>query len=435
MDHRTTDAREDALQIVCRLRDAGHVALFAGGCVRDELLGLTPKDYDVATDALPDRVLDIFGRRRTKEVGAAFGVVLVKEGASQIEVATFRSDGSYVDGRRPESVVFTNAADDAKRRDFTINGLFYDPLAGDGDDGIIDHVGGRRDLKARRLRCIGDPLRRFAEDYLRLLRAVRFAARFDLVIGDETWGALRDGAYQISHVTNERVGEEVRRMLVPATRGRAWQLLWESGLIGPIFRGLPEPPTDTSPHRPITRHVAAVRGEVTPTLAVAATLLDLATGGGATAGEALSRQAVEHLTRVGRDSLRLSNAETAALHATLNLWPLVLDAPPSVALLRRFLAVPQSGDARQILRALRHDRSLGPRINDVLGRLDDLAGSHGETAPEPWVRGDDLMRAGLAPGPAFSVAIDAAYDAQLDGTAIDRDEAVAIALDAAVRRR
>src|SRR5829696_6438845 len=153
--------REDALAVVRRLHDAGHVAYFAGGCVRDALLGLEPKDYDIATDAPPDRVRQLFPR--TQAVGAAFGVILVRQGRSQIEVATFRTDGKYVDGRRPEGVVFTTAEEDAKRRDFTINGMFYDPL----DDKVIDFVGGQEDLKNRTLRAIGNPRERFGEDYLR----------------------------------------------------------------------------------------------------------------------------------------------------------------------------------------------------------------------------------------------------------------------------
>src|SRR6476620_11862710 len=152
--------REDAVAIVRRLRDAGHGAYFAGGCVRDALLGLTPKDYDVATDAPPARVRELFPR--TQAVGAAFGVILVRQGRSQIEVATFRSDGKYVDGRRPEDVVFTNAEEDAKRRDFTINGLFFDPV----EERVIDFVGGQEALRNSVLRAIGEPNHRFEEDHL-----------------------------------------------------------------------------------------------------------------------------------------------------------------------------------------------------------------------------------------------------------------------------
>src|SRR5688572_18826647 len=170
--------REDALAVVRRLRDAGHVAYFAGGCVRDQLLGLEPKDYDVATDAPPDRVRQLFSN--TQAVGAAFGVILVRHRKSQTEVATFRTDLKYVDGRRPEGVVFTTAEEDARRRDFTINGMFYDPV----EDKVIDYVEGQADLQNRVLRAIGDPEHRIDEDRLRMLRAVRFAARFGLTIDE-----------------------------------------------------------------------------------------------------------------------------------------------------------------------------------------------------------------------------------------------------------
>src|SRR5256885_2530030 len=169
--------RDDAVAVVKRLREAGHVAYFAGGCVRDTLLGLQPKDFDIATDAPPQRVRELF--TNTQAVGAAFGVILVRHKKSVVEVATFRSDLKYLDGRRPEGVVFTTAEEDAKRRDFTINGLFMDPLEGNK---VIDFVGGQDDLRNKILRAIGEPNHRFEEDHLRLLRAVRFAARFGLKV-------------------------------------------------------------------------------------------------------------------------------------------------------------------------------------------------------------------------------------------------------------
>ena len=179
-------SREDALAVLSRLREAGHVAYFAGGSVRDLLMGREPKDYDVATDAPPKRVRQIFPN--TQAVGAAFGVILVRQGRSVVEVATFRAEGKYDDGRRPSEVRFTTAEEDAGRRDFTINGLFFDPLDGDR---VIDYVGGQEDLKNRVLRAIGNPDVRFGEDYLRLLRAVRFAARFGLAIEERTAAAIR----------------------------------------------------------------------------------------------------------------------------------------------------------------------------------------------------------------------------------------------------
>src|SRR5688572_27782573 len=195
--------RQDALAVVRALRDVGHVAYFAGGCVRDLLLGLEPKDYDVATDAPPDRVRKLF--KRTQAVGQAFGVILVRIGRSQVEVATFRAEGKYLDGRRPSEVRFTTAEEDAKRRDFTINGLFLDPLT----DQVIDYVGGQADLKAKVIRAIGNPDERFEEDHLRLLRAVRFAARFGFEIEPATDAAIPRHAGHLVRISPERVAEEL----------------------------------------------------------------------------------------------------------------------------------------------------------------------------------------------------------------------------------
>jgi poly(A) polymerase len=222
-------AREFAIDVVRRLREAGHQALWAGGCVRDELLGRAPHDYDVATDATPEQVRRLF--RRTVAVGISFGVVEVlgprgDAAPLTVQVATFRSDGTYSDGRHPDAVVFSSAREDALRRDFTINGMFLDPLGGE----LIDYVGGRADLDAKILRAIGDPAARFAEDKLRLLRAVRFATRFDLALDPATADALRAMAGQIVVVSAERIAEELRKLLTCPQRARGVRLLDETGL-------------------------------------------------------------------------------------------------------------------------------------------------------------------------------------------------------------
>ena len=221
--------RAFALEIVQKLRAAGFEALWAGGCVRDELLGLAPKDYDVATSATPDQIRDLFGRRRTLPIGAAFGVVTVlgPRAAGQIEVATFRTDAAYSDGRHPDSVTFTDAEHDAQRRDFTINGLFFDPVA----EKVVDYVGGQEDLKRRIIRAIGDPRLRLSEDKLRMLRAVRFAATFDFAIEPDTLRAIQEMAAEINTVSAERIGMEIRRMLVDPNRAAALQLLRETNLL------------------------------------------------------------------------------------------------------------------------------------------------------------------------------------------------------------
>jgi poly(A) polymerase len=213
----SSSARRAGEAIIRTLVQAGHAAYFAGGCVRDELLGLTPTDYDVATDATPDRISALFPR--TSEVGAAFGVVLVKSGREVTEVATFRSEGAYSDRRRPDSVTFSNPAEDAKRRDYTVNALFLDPHAGGagsvegavvtshGSHGrVIDFVGGLLDLERRVLRAVGDPDQRLAEDHLRALRAARLAAKLGFQIDPGTAQAIRQHASQLQGVSRERIG-------------------------------------------------------------------------------------------------------------------------------------------------------------------------------------------------------------------------------------
>ncbi|MCR9202054.1 MAG: CCA tRNA nucleotidyltransferase [Planctomycetaceae bacterium] len=225
--------RAFATETVQRLREAGYEALWAGGCVRDELLGKTPKDYDVATTATPEQVIELFGQRRTVAVGANFGVVMVlgpNRRCGQIEVATFRSDGEYLDGRRPSSVVYCSAEEDARRRDFTINGMFYDPV---GDE-VIDYVGGRADLAIGVIRAIGDPRQRFQEDKLRILRAVRFAATYEFELEEQTAAAVSQLAPQLSVVSAERIAQELRRMLAHPTRDTSVRWMRELGLISEI---------------------------------------------------------------------------------------------------------------------------------------------------------------------------------------------------------
>ncbi|MCD4726297.1 MAG: CCA tRNA nucleotidyltransferase, partial [Pirellulales bacterium] len=211
------EQRRFALEVVRRLRAAGFEAYWAGGCVRDQLIGRTPADYDVATDAEPERIRALFGRRRTLALGAAFGVISVigPKPAGLVEVTTFRRDAAYSDGRHPDSVAFSTAAEDASRRDFTINGLFYDPIG----QQVIDFVGGQKDLAARLVRAIGSARDRFAEDKLRMLRAVRFTAAFDFTLDAEARRAIAEMAAEIHVVSPERIAVEMRRLL--ADRNRA----------------------------------------------------------------------------------------------------------------------------------------------------------------------------------------------------------------------
>ena len=221
------------------MREAGFEAYWAGGCVRDQLLGRTPKDYDVATNATPQQIREIFGRRRTLAIGASFGVITVigPKTAGMIEVATFRKDAAYSDGRHPDHVTFSSAKEDAARGDFTINGLFLDPL----EDRVIDYVGGQEDLARRRIRAIGNPRERIAEDKLRLLRAVRFSAAFDFALEEETRAAIGEMAGQIGEVSPERIAMEMRRMLVDPSRVAAVRLLIETNLAAAVLPEIVSP--------------------------------------------------------------------------------------------------------------------------------------------------------------------------------------------------
>ena len=218
-----------ARKVAARLREQGHIAYFAGGCVRDMVRGLTPKDYDVVTDAPPEAVQAIFPR--TYAVGAQFGVIIVLEASFQFEVATFRSDDAYIDGRHPSAVHFSSPEKDAKRRDFTINGMFYDPVA----EKVIDLVGGKADIAAKLVRAIGDPAKRFAEDRLRMLRAVRFATVLDYQIDKATWDALVTSAPSINQISAERIRDELGRIFLSPNRVRGWDLLDASGLMPAIL--------------------------------------------------------------------------------------------------------------------------------------------------------------------------------------------------------
>src|SRR5215468_2146207 len=218
-----------AIEIVKELRHHGHEAYFVGGCVRDMVMGIEPADYDIATSAHPEEVIKIFPR--TESIGAQFGVVLVIKRGHPFEVATFRSDEAYIDGRHPSGVVFTDAKQDVLRRDFTINGLLYDPLT----NKVIDYVNGRADIDAKIVRAIGDPHARFEEDKLRILRAVRFGARLGYAIDAATWDAARAMARKIHQVSSERIRQELCRILTEGQAARGMRMLDESGLRGEIL--------------------------------------------------------------------------------------------------------------------------------------------------------------------------------------------------------
>lgn len=419
----SSSARDDAVSVVKRLREAGHEAYFAGGCVRDMLLGGQPKDYDVATDAPPTRVREIFFN--TQAVGAAFGVILVRIGSSVIEVATFRSDGQYLDGRHPSEVRFTTAEEDARRRDFTINGLFLDPLSGQ----VIDFVAGQEDLRAARIRAIGDPGARIGEDSLRLLRAVRFSARFSFPIEPVTFEAIRSRADQLRRISPERIAEELRLMLCPRSRDAAWRLLWELGLIHEIFRFLPavhRSAVGSSPFlfslvlpgEPISFGLALASATLCYWLQTRPRLVDIR--------PLFGREEVLLATHALRQGLKISNDETEALRETLSgAGSLLGDVTATLAQKKRFLARPSSSLSIKLMNAIASRGFLQDRIEPLIAELSELEKT--SYAPPPLLNGDDLSGLGLPPGPAYKRILDAVYDAQLEARVTHQAEALALA--------
>lgn len=420
--------RSDAVAVLQRLRDAGHEAYFAGGCVRDELMGLEPKDFDVATSAAPKVVRALFPK--TQAVGQAFGVILVKHQRSTIEVATFRTEFDYQDGRRPSRVKFATAQEDAQRRDFTINGLFLDPVAGR----VIDFVGGQEDIKARRLRAIGIPEDRFAEDHLRLLRAVRFAARFNLEIDPATAQAIRAHAPLLKRISPERIADELRNMLTGPSRLVAWQLLWDFALIDTICRFLPPaeaaeydrrrcPFANLPADERIGVGLALAAGSLSYRLHAKPVAMDVS--------HLLDHTEITHTTRGMRQALKISNNELEAMRGNMDGAAMMLKEELRPARYKRFAARATAGDSRRLLEAIARTGQHQERIATVLAELDKLHGT--EVAPEPFINGDDLQELGFMPGPAFRRILDAVYDAQLEDQVVDRAGALALALCLAAR--
>jgi putative nucleotidyltransferase with HDIG domain len=433
-------AQHAAAQIVARLRAAGHQAYFVGGCVRDLLLGREPQDFDVATSALPDQVLTLF--EKTFAVGAHFGVVLVCTGEPEIttEVATFRSDGVYSDGRHPDAVRFSSSPEeDVKRRDFTINGMLLDPA----NNQVLDYVGGRNDLQAGLVRAIGDPGDRFAEDKLRMLRAVRFAARFAFDLESRTAIAIRKLAPAVSQVSRERVRDELTRMLTEGHAQRAFEMLDATGLLVQVLpevvrmKGVAQPP-QFHPEGDVWVHtmllLAGLPAGCPPALAWAALLHDV--GKPATFRVAPDRIRfdghVETGVHIAEDicrRLRFPNHETEQILLLIANHMRFADAPKmKESTLKRFFRLPH------------FDQHLALHRLDCLAshgslKLYDFARERFETLPEEQVRphllltGRDLIEAGYHPGPQFSEMLAMAEDAQLEGAVHTREQALALVLE------
>jgi len=460
-------SKAHAISIVRTLRERGHQAYFVGGCVRDLLLNREPTDYDVATDATPDEVMRIFPE--TYAVGAQFGVVLVpvleiqnksvipsEAGVSRsespaqsrdllspgsapksahIEVATFRSDIGYSDGRHPDQVRFTrDAREDVQRRDFSINGLLLDPLSGE----VLDYVGGQKDLEGKIIRAIGDPALRFAEDKLRMLRAVRFAARFQYAIEPATLNAVQHLAAEISQVSRERVRDELTKMLTEGHARRAFELLDETKLLHQVLpeieamKGVEQPP-EFHPEGDVFTHTLLLLENLPqpcpPTLAWGGLLHDV--GKPPTFRRATDRIRFDSHVDVGVKMaeaicrrLRFSNDDTAQILALVDNHMRFGDVEKMKAsTFKRFVRLPRFDEHLELHRldckASHRKASNYDYTRQKMAELTPAA-----IRPAPLVTGDDLAAAGYAPGPQFKEILTAVEDAQLEGNLKSKEQAM-----------
>jgi poly(A) polymerase len=429
------DPKSAATDIARRLQETGHTAYFAGGCVRDELLGLDPHDYDIATSAKPDEVQKLFPH--TQAVGAHFGVILVMEHGRAFEVATFRSDHEYIDGRRPEMVTFSTPEEDAARRDFTINGMFHDPVA----DKFIDFVGGREDLKSQTLRAIGDPVARFREDKLRLLRAIRFAARFGHDIDPATWEALRAHAADIHAVSVERIREELVKILAHPSRVRGFDLLDQSGLLKEILPEIEalkgcEQPAQFHPEGDVFVHTRAMLELLPPeapaSLALAVLFHDIGKpptfryhadedrirfSGHDRVGAAMTEKLMERLRFSRHDIDRVTEAvrQHMVFKDVQNM---------RTAKLKRFMAR-EGFDEELELHRVDCQSSHGALDNYDFLKTKAEEFANEPLIPPPLLTGHDLMALGWKPGPHFGQVLESIQTAQLEGTLTTIEEAIA----------
>jgi poly(A) polymerase len=450
MDRSNKTNYRAALRIVRRLRAMGHAAYFAGGCVRDLLLDVAPQDFDVATSATPDLVQAAFPR--TESVGAHFGVVLVIDHLAKervtTEVATFRHDGAYSDGRRPDAVKFSlDPREDVLRRDFTINGLLLDAMAYDAgdrvEDCVLDYVGGRGDLHARLVRAIGEPAVRFTEDKLRMLRAVRFAARLDFELERRTMDAIRQQAAAISVVSAERVREELTKILTEGGARRGFELLDESGLLAAVLpeikrmQGVQQPP-EYHPEGDVWTHTLMLLEQLpagtSTTLAWGMLLHDV--GKPATFTPPDPRKPGDRIrfnghvdvgvavARVILTRLRFSNEECEQILALVKHHMQFGDVMQmKQSTLKRFLRLPKFEEHLALHRAdCMSSHGKLDLYEFAKDRFEDLGEQ--QIRPRLLLNGEDLIAAGYKPGPQFKVMLDAAEDAQLEGAVATKAEAL-----------
>ncbi len=389
-----------ALSVLRRLRRAGYETYFAGGCVRDRLMGNRTYDYDLATSATPQQVRQLFNH--VLLVGAQFGVAIVVEKKQTVEVATFRSDMTYSDGRRPDAVVFSSPKDDAQRRDFTINGMFYDPVTRK----VIDYVEGQRDLAAGVIRTIGKPTERFGEDYLRMIRAVRFAVRFGFRIDPATERAVRKHAVSITRISGERVCDELSKMLALPSAAQALAALERLGLAEHILPELFAAPDEWPA---VVARVSAVADRKDIALAMMALLCDL------------PAKAIRARMRHWGAPNALRDAVLWA-HTHRDAWTSGADKP--LCEFKRLMANEHFDRLRRLWRVMeRTHTGCDTQSRRIARRANAIDPAH--IAPEPFVSGADLIDMGLKEGPQLGAIHKALYDAQLNELIPSRRAALA----------
>jgi putative nucleotidyltransferase with HDIG domain len=426
-----------ARAVIAKLRSAGHQAYLVGGCVRDLLLGIRPKDFDISTDARPDRIMDLFPN--SGRVGAHFGVVLVRDVFAQVEVATFRSDQDYTDGRRPNAVHFENGPQaDVLRRDFTINGLMMDPDSAC----VLDYVEGQADLERRVVRAIGDPETRFGEDHLRLLRAIRFAARLGFEIEPGTFEAMRTQHSLILKVSAERIRDELVRILTEGGARRGFELLDATGLLADLLpevaamKGVAQPP-EFHPEGDVWTHTLMLLEQLdhpTGTLAMGALLHDV--------GKPPTFRVADRIRFDGHAEegvrlahgilcrLRFSREEMDQVEALVGHHMRFMDVPRmKESTLKRFLRLPDFNEHLELHRldVLSSNKRLDT-YEIVSAKLQEFSQDH--LKPPPLLTGADLIAAGYKPGPRFSEILAAVEDGQLEGRLQTAGEAMAFVREA-----
>ena len=386
---------DSAIEIIRELRHHGHEAYLVGGCVRDMVMKIEPADYDIATSAHPEEIMQIFPR--TRSIGVQFGVVLVLYRGHPFEVATFRSDEAYVDGRRPTGVVFTDAKQDVLRRDFTINGLLYDPIS----ETVIDYVDGQSDIRARIVRAIGDPHARFEEDKLRILRAIRFGARLGYTIEQQTWNAVQAMAPKIHQVSGERIREELGRILTEGQAALGMRMMDASGLRKEIL-----PELVWNDH--VEHSLRFVKTGAQPDFAMGILLHDTPIND--------VRKIVERL--------KFSRAEMNHIIALVeNLPRFSAIRQMSVSSLKRFFRTSRFEDHLALARI--HLITAGSDLSDYdFAHRKQHEWSDDDIRPVPLITGDDLIQMGFTPGPQFKQILTRVEDEQLEGRLQTRSDAV-----------